>query len=88
MEVTKKDCTSPNISSGGNRHEALSLLREEDALAEVHAVVGGLDVVAEEEGREAGEEGDQGEADGAPDRVEVEGDEVTEGVGLNAVHIY
>ena len=42
------------ISPYDNRQTATNSLREKDTLAEVHAVVGGLDVVTEEEGAKLG----------------------------------
>jgi hypothetical protein len=42
------------ISPYGNRQTASHSLREEDTLAEVHAVIGGLDVVSEEDGADLG----------------------------------
>ncbi len=75
------------ISSDRVVTDTHSLRGEEDTLAEVHAIIGGLDVVAEEESVDLGEEDHEGEAHWAPDAVEEELDQVADRVGLNWVHI-
>ena len=61
---------------------------EEATVAEVDGVVGGLDVVTEEESNEGGVDGDDSNAEGEPDVPDDEDDEISEGVALLNVHLY
>lgn len=60
---------------------------EEGPRAEVDTVVEGVNVVAEEEGGDEGEEAGDGSADGHPVGVDDVDDQITEAVCLYAVHI-
>lgn len=61
---------------------------EEDTTAEVLSLVESSHIVTKEEGCEEGEEAGDGGAEGHPVVIDDVCYEVTDGVGLDAVHIY